>query len=207
MYKDSQSELDKIFMSYNKILLKFKAFNIKTKNGKEITHKDLRKAISVMIKKHPSCRWQSEKIRSRKYYILFEGYLWLMYVYFQSEKNQIDSDIDFFKMRINEYKKLLKIDSSPLWNKDLPLSKLEKYFNRKPDTINRAIIKMAKENLGNTFTYYQNDELIISKEGIEWLCKNSFKHKYLELLEERKMELTEKYIEASFPYDHFFGRN
>lgn len=207
MYRDSQSELDKIFMSYNKILLKFKALNIKTKSGKEITHKDLRKAISVMMKKHPSCRWQSEKIRSRKYYILFEGYLWLMYVYFQSEKSQIDSDIDFFKMRINEYEKLLKIDSSPMWDKDLTLSKLAKYFNRKQDTISRAIIKMAKENLGNTFTYYQNDELIILKKGIEWLCKNFFKHKYLELLEKRKMELTEKYIEAGFPYDHFFGRN
>lgn len=207
MYKDSQSELDKIFMSYNKILLKFKTLNIKTKSGKEITHKDLRKAISVMIKKHPSCRWQSEKIRSRKYYILFEGYLWLIYVYFQSEKNQIDSDIDFFETRINEYEKLLTINSSPLWYKDLPLSKLEKYFNRKQDTINRAIIKMAKENFGNTFTYYANDEIIISKEGIEWLCKNSFKHKYLELLEKRKMELTEKYIEAGYPYDHFFGRN
>ena len=97
MYRDSQSELDKIFLSYNKILLKFKAFNIKTKNG--------------------------------------------------------------------------------------------------------------KENFGNIFTYYQNNELIISKEGIEWLCKNSFKHKYLELLEKRKMELTEKYIEAGFPYDHFFGGN
>lgn len=207
MYRDSQSELDKIFMSYNKILLRFKALNIKTKSGKEITHKDLRKAISVMIKKHPSCRWQSEKIRSRKYYILFEGYLWLMYVYFQSEKNHIDSDIDFFKMRINEYEKLLKIDSSPLELEDMPLLELEKYFNRKVDTINRAIIKMAKENFGNTFTYYENDKVIISKEGIEWLCKNSFKHKYLELLEKRKMELTEKYIEAGYPYDHFFGRN
>lgn len=207
MYRDSQSELDKIFMSYNKILLRFKALNIKTKSGKEITHKDLRKAISVMIKKHPSCRWQSEKIRSRKYYILFEEYLWLMYVYFQSEKNHIDSDIDFFKMRINEYEKLLKIDSSPLELEDMPLLELEKYFNRKVDTINRAIIKMAKENFGNTFTYYENDKVIISKEGIEWLCKNSFKHKYLELLEKRKMELTEKYIEAGYPYDHFFGRN
>ena len=130
-----------------------------------------------------------------------------MYVYFQTEKSQIDSDIDFFEMRIYEYEKLLKINSSPLWDKDLPLSKLEKYFNRKQDTINRVIIKMAKENFGNTFTYYQNNELIISKEGIGWLCKNSFKHKYLELLEKRKMELTEKYIEAGFPYDHFFGRN
>lgn len=105
MYRDSEKELDKIFMSYNKILLRFKSLNIKTKNGKEITHKDLRKAISVMVKKHPTCRWQSEKIRSKKYYILFEGYLWLMYVYFQSEKNQIEADIDFFEMRIKEYEK------------------------------------------------------------------------------------------------------
>ena len=82
MYRDSENELDKIFMSYNKILLKFRKFNVRTKNGKEITHKDLRKAIYVMTKKHPMCRWQSEKIRSKKYYILFEGYLWLMYVYF-----------------------------------------------------------------------------------------------------------------------------
>lgn len=110
-------------------------------------------------------------------------------------------------MRINEYEKLLKIDSSPLRIEDMPLLELEKYFNRKLDTINRAIIKMAKENFGNTFTYYENDEVIISKEGIEWLCKNSFKHKYLELLEKRKMELTEKYIESGYPYDHFFGRN
>lgn len=94
-----------------------------------------------------------------------------MYVYFQSEKNQIDRDIDFFEMRINEYEKLLRINSSPLWDKDLPLSKLEKYFNRKQDTFNRAIIKMAKENFGNTFTYYQNNELIISKEGMNGCVK------------------------------------
>lgn len=207
MYRDSEKELDKIFMSYNKILLRFKSLNIKTKNGKEITHKDLRKAISVMVKKHPTCRWQSEKIRSKKYYILFEGYLWLMYVYFQSEKNQIEADIDFFEMRIKEYEKLLKIDSNSFWNEDMPLLELPKYFNRKLDTINRAIIKMAKVNFGNTYTHCENNKVIIAKEGIEWLCKNLFKQKYLELLEKRKMELTEKYIEAGYPYDHFFGRN
>ena len=146
MYRDSESELDKIFMSYNKILSRFKSFNIKTKNGKDITHKDLRKAISVMIKKHPTCRWQSDKIRSRKYYILFEGYLWLMYVYFQTEKKQIDADIDFFEMRIKEYEKLLKIDSVSLWLEDVALLETEKYFNRKLDTIKQAIIKMAKAN-------------------------------------------------------------
>ena len=45
------------------------------------------------------------------------------------------------------------------------------------------------------------------KEGVEWICKNVFKQKYLELLEKYKMELTEMYIEAGYPYDNFFGRN
>ena len=43
-------EFDKIFLSYKKILKKFKMLNIKTKNGKEITHKDLRYAVCVMLK-------------------------------------------------------------------------------------------------------------------------------------------------------------
>ena len=67
-------EFDKVFLPYWKILNKFKILNIKTKNGKEITHKDLRKAIEVMLKKHPTYRWRSKKVRSRKYFILVEGY-------------------------------------------------------------------------------------------------------------------------------------
>ncbi len=196
-------EFDKIFLSYEKILLKLKTLNIKTKNGKEITHKDLRKAISVMIHKHPSCRWKTEKVRSKYHFILHEGYLWLIYVYFQSEKSQIDADINFFELRIKEYEKLLNIDSKSFWNRDMPLLDLENYFCRKQDTINRAITKMCKENLENTFKYYDNDKIMISREGIEWLCKNYFKRKYLQLLEDYKMELTEKFIKAGYIYDVF----
>ena len=47
----AMNEFDKIFLSYKKILNKFKMLNIKTKNGKEITHKDLRYAVYVMLKK------------------------------------------------------------------------------------------------------------------------------------------------------------
>lgn len=200
-------EFDKFFLPYWKILDKFKILNIKTKNEKEISHKDLRKAISVMIKKHPNCRWRSEKITSKRYFILLEGYLWLVYVYFQSEKKQIDADIDFFKMRIKVYEEFLKVNSKPLWDKDIYFSNLEDYFHRKKDTIHRAMVKMNRENIENTFTYYDNNKLLISKEGIEWLCKNCFKQKYLELLEDYKMELTEKYIEAGYVYDEFFGMN
>lgn len=60
--------LEKIFLSYNKILLKLKQQGIKTKNNNEITHKDLRQAIDVMLKRHPTCRWRSNKVKSRKFF-------------------------------------------------------------------------------------------------------------------------------------------
>ena len=90
------NNLDDVFLSYNKILKRLNMLGKKTKNGKEITHKDLRKAISVMLKKHPTCRWRSEKYKSKRYYILIEGFYWLISVYFQTEKKQIDADIEFF---------------------------------------------------------------------------------------------------------------
>ena len=50
-------------------------------------------------------------------------------------------------------------------------------------------------------------KVVISSKGVEWICKNVFKQKYLELLEKKKMELTEKYIKSGYIYDHFFHRN
>lgn len=63
---NSQIALDNIFLSYNKILNKLKNDNVTTKNDKEITHKDLRLAISTMLKKHPTCRWQSNKEQNQQ---------------------------------------------------------------------------------------------------------------------------------------------
>ena len=74
MWKDSEQALDSIFLSYNKILKRFNLSGKTTKNGKEISHMDLRKAIDIMLKKHPTCRWRSEKIRSRKFFVLIEGF-------------------------------------------------------------------------------------------------------------------------------------
>lgn len=202
---DSQNQLDNIFLSYNKILNKLKANNITTKNNNEITHKDLRLAVSTMLRKHPTCRWQSDKVRSKRYYILIEGYLWIRYVYFQKDKSLIDADIDFFENRIKEYEKVLHINSKNLFNEDVPMKKLETYFNRAKPTIKRAVYKMLKVNAN--FRYIENNEFVITRNGIEWLCRNCFKQKYLELLEQYKMELTEKYIEAGYIYDNFFYLN
>ena len=207
MWKDSEQTLDSIFLSYNKILNRFHLLGVTTKHGKEISHMDLRKAIDVMLKKHPTCRWRSEKIRSRKYFVLVEGYAWLNQVYFQKEKSLIDADIDFFEDRIRQYEKLLNIEHNEnWWNGDMDIRQLCEYFNKKDITVRKAIKKMCDSGF-EKYKYLINNKVIISSKGVEWLCKNVFKHKYLELLEKYKMELTEMYIKAGYPYDNFFGRN
>ena len=207
MKMDSEQVLDSIFLSYNKILKRFQLLGVTTKYGKEITHKDLRKAIEVMLKKHPTCRWRSEKVRSRKYFVLIEGYYWLLNVYFQKEKSLTDADIDFFEDRIRQYEELLKVQHNEnWWNEDMDIKQLCNYFNRKENTVRKAIKRMW-DNGFSIYKYLDNNKVIISRKGVEWICKNIFKQKYLELLEKYKMELTELYIKAGYPYDHFFHRN
>lgn len=207
MKMDSEQVLDSIFLSYNKILKRFQLLGVTTKYGKEITHKDLRKAIEVMLKKHPTCRWSSEKVKSRKYFILAEGYAWLNQVYFQNEKSLTDADVDFFKDRIGQYEELLKVEHyENWWNEDMEIKQLCNYFNRKENTVRKAIKKMC-DNGFEKYKFLVDGKVVISSKGVKWICKNVFKQKYLELLEKYKMELTEKYIKAGYPYDHFFGRN
>mgnify|MGYP001851756736 FL=1 len=207
MYVNSEQALDSVFLSYDKILKKLHLLGLTTKQGKEITELDLRKAIDVMLEKHPTCRWRSEKIRSRKYFILIEGYYWLLNVYFQKEKSLIDADTDFFEDRIKLYEELLKVENNQnWWNEDMDIKQLCKYFDRKEITIRKAIKKMCDSGFGE-YKFLINGKVVISSEGIEWLCKNVFKQKYLELLEKYKMELTELYIERGYIYDKFFGRN
>ena len=204
MITDTEKELDKIYLSYSKILRKLKMQNIKTKDSKDITFNYLSVAINDMVKKHPLCRWKNKKINGKKFYVLIEGYYWLIYVYFQYEKEQIDADIEFFETRIKQYEELLHIKTEKvLWNEDMFILQLPNYFNRTIGTIYNAISKMKKLTNGR-YTYYEKGKCKISKEGIEWLCKNCFKQKYLELLEQYKMELTELYIKAGYPYDNHF---
>ena len=207
MYRDSEKALESIFVSYNKILKRFKLLEVTTKYGKEVTHEDLRKAVDVMLKKHPICRWRSEKVKSRKYFILDEGYVWLLKVYFQKEKSLTDADVDFFEDRIIQYEELLGLEHDEnWWNEDMDIKQLCKYFNREEITIRKAIKRMCDSGL-EEYKLLINNKVVISREGVEWICKNVFKQKYLELLEKKKMELTEKYIKAGYIYDHFFGRN
>ena len=160
-----------------------------------------------MLKKHPTCRWRSEKVRSRKYFILVEGYYWIKFVYFEKEKSLIDADVEFFETRIKVYEHFLKVGHNENWcNEDMDIKQLERYFNRAESSIRKAIKKMCDNGFSN-YKYLDNNKVIISRKGVEWICKNVFKQKHLELLEKYKMELTELYIKAGYPYDHFFGRN
>lgn len=207
MYVNSEQALDSVFLSYDKILKKLHLHGLTTKQGKEITELDLRKAIDVMLEKHPTCRWRSEKIRSRKYFILIEGYYWLLNVYFQKERALIDADIIFFEDRIKKYEELLKTENNQnWWNEDMDIKQLCKYFDKKEITIRKAIKKMGDNGLWQ-YKFLIKDKVVISGKGVEWLCKNVFKQKYLKLLEKYKMELTELYIEKGYIYDEFFWKN
>ena len=207
MFRDSEQALDSIFLSYNKILNRLHNLGLTTKHGKEISHVDLRKARDEKRKKHPTCRWRSEKVRSRKYFVLSEGYYWLLNVYFQKEKSLTDADIDFFEDRIKQYEELLKIvHDENWWNEDMDIKQLCKYFNKEDITIRKAIRKMCDSGL-EEYKLLINNKIVVSREGIKWICKTVFKQKYLELLEKYKMKLTELYIKADYPYDHFFHRN
>ena len=207
MWRDSEQILDSIFLSYDKILKRLQLLGITTKHGKEVKRVDLRKAVDVMLKKHPTCRWRSEKVRSRKYFILVEGYDWIKFVYFEKEKSLIDADVKFFETRIKLYEDFLKVEHNEnWWNEDMDIKQLCEYFDRRDITVRKAIKKMCDNGFSN-YKYLDNNKVVISGRGVEWICKNVFKQKYLELLEKYKMELTEKYIEAGYIYDHFFHRN
>ena len=56
-----------------------------------------------------------KKVKSRKYFILDEGYVWLLQVYFQKEKSLTDADVEFFEDRIKQYEELLKIVHDENW--------------------------------------------------------------------------------------------
>lgn len=198
-------ELENVFLSYNRIIEKLNSENVTTKTGNVITHKDLRQAVEVMLKKHYKCRWRSEKVKNKKYLILIEGYYWIKYVYFSKEKSMYDADIKFFKDRIKQYEEILNIKEKELFNCDIEVECLDIFFNRKIETVKKAIQKMMKVN--KEYRYLLNEKYVVSKEGVKWLCKNCFKHKYLELLEDYKMELTEMFIQAGYIYDNFFEKN
>ena len=199
-------------MNYKEILEDFRENNIKTKAGKEVTHKDLRTAILIMLDQHPSCRWQSEKIKQRDYYLQYEAVIWLREVYFNNyEIKFIDKDIKWFEERIKWYidtleKNNIKYPQIDYHLKPMTKRELTKYFDRGLSSIQQAIIEMEQiTNCKNR--NYKNGTLQINEVQIEWLLKNKFKTKYLQLLEEYKMVLTEIFKANGGYYDNYFDRN
>lgn len=115
--------------------------------------------------------------------------------------------LKFFENRIKQYEELLKIQHNEnWWQEDMDIKHLCEYFNKKDITVRKAIKKMCDSGL-EKYKFLVDNKIAISNKGVEWICKNVFKNKYLELLEKYKMELTELYIEAGYVYDEFFGRN
>ena len=66
--------------------------------------------------------------------------------------------------------------------------------------VGRLDMRSGNEN----YKFYENNKTIISSQGVEWLCKNVFKHKYLEMLEDYKMNVTDQFVRAGYYYDNYF---
>ncbi len=88
----------------------------------------------------------------------------------------------------------------------MEIKQLCEYFNKQDITVRKAIKKMCNSGL-EEYKFLVNGKVMISGKGVGWICKNVFKQNYLELLEKYKMELTELYIKAGYPYDNFFWKN
>lgn len=201
-----------IFMNYKEILEDFQKRKMKTKKGAEISHTDLRYAIQVMNEKHSSCRWQSEKIKKRYYYIQYEGVIWLREVYFSDyESKLIDKDVVWFRNRIQWYQQQfdennIEYPKFELNINDMTKKELSIYMNKSVSTIENGLRDYEKAT-GENIRKYEDGELKISESAIEWLIKNKYKNKYLQLLEDYKMQLTEIYKKNGGYYDNFLGRN
>ena len=143
----------------------------------------------------------------QKLYQMCYGIILKRYDENQKEKSLIDADVDFFEDRIRQYEDLLEIEhNEKWWNEDMDIKQLCKYFDKKDITVRKAIKKMCESGFGE-YKWLVGSKVVISKEGVKWICNNVFKQKYLELLEKYKMELTDLYIAEGYPYDNFFGRN
>lgn len=213
LYMLSSEDIRKlIFMDYKEILSDFNAREMRTKGGNQITHTDLRKAVCVMQKKHSLCRWQSERIRKRYYYIQYEGVLWLRDVYFNLyDMRFIDKDIKWFENRIIWYQSQFNknnIDYPEFKFNINTMNKIQlcKYFDRSISTIENAL-RRYEATIVSKNRYYENGKLKVGEDAIIWLTKNQFKDKYIELLEAYKTELTEIFKVNGGHYDDFFGRN
>ena len=57
------------------------------------------------------------------------------------------------------------------------------------------------------YKFLINDNVVVSNKGVEWLCKNTLKQKYLEVLEKYKRKLNELYTKEGYIYDEVFGKN
>ena len=81
-------------------------------------------------------------------------------------------------------------------------------FNKSSSTIKKKITEYEKQ-ISSQYKRQYNDEglLILDKEILEWMIKEKFKQKYLELLEVYKMQLTEIFKNNGGLYDNYFYRN
>ena len=87
------------------------------------------------------------------------------------EKSLIDADVDFFEDRIRQYEELLKVEHNEnLWNEDMKIKQLCNYFNRKENTVRKAIKKMC-DNGFEQYKFLVDGKVLISSKVLSGFAK------------------------------------
>ena len=178
----------------NDLLTSLNNENILTKTFLPISETNLEVALIRMQQKHPNENWVIKNNRKEICQISTEGVEWIKNVYFSHCKiSFIDKEILFFynkTLYLQNWLKNHQISTSNFENSISNMSKKEllSFLNRSESTLKRAVSEM-KKNSELDYKNYMDNKVYFSSEQIIWLLKNKFKYKYLELLENYKLEL------------------
>ena len=177
--------------------------NITTSYGYDVTHKDVLNGLKIINEKHSSCEWVDYTEPYPKF--TYEGYAWLVSVYFDKTKSLIDADIIFFEKLIENYRQICDDENvryyiQPFIKNDMTYDDLAEFVGRKRSTVKKAFYKLPPLQKNNC--YYHNQNKYIASDVCDDLCRKNFKRTYIKYLEKLylnlKTELLKKGIEVTY---------
>lgn len=139
-----------------------------------------------MNKKHPMCNWTvygNDKLPM----IETEGKYWIVEAYFNKNKSLLDAEVDFFENIINEHKAFcdennINYEIPPLIKSNMTFDEFAILVGRAKGTVQKEYYKLSQEEKEKSFQ--SDNKKYIASSVLTQLCKQSFKRRYLQYLEE-----------------------
>lgn len=126
----------------------------------------------------------------KELWIYLEGVEWIRDVYLNFDTPYYEAEIDFVLHQIERLQNELNDYANPITIRSgMSVDELSSYFNRSTKTIYRHL-QILKKSSPEYFISYKPP--IITKDGIIYLEKEFFKHKYMDDLYQYKRKLQRK---------------